>query len=69
MYKQIKQLREAHNLSQQNVADLLDLSQTAYSRYENGTLDIPTAILIKLAAFYKTSVDDLLGLTSDSSIH
>ena len=41
------------------------MSQTTYSRYENGTLDIPSASLIALARFYGTSVDYLLGLTGN----
>ena len=44
---------------------VLHVSQTTYSRYENGTLDIPSASLIALARFYGTSVDYLLGLTDE----
>ena len=39
------------------------MSQTGYSKYETGENDIPTQILIKLALYYNTSVDYLLGLT------
>ena len=42
---------------------MLGMSQTGYSKYETGTNDIPTAILIKLADFYNVSVDYLLGRT------
>lgn len=62
MYPRIRDLREDNDLSQQKIADLLNVSQTTYSRYERGVLDIPTDSLIKLAKFYKTSVDYLLGL-------
>ena len=41
------------------------MSQTGYSKYEVGTNDIPTKILIKLAKFYNTSVDYLLGITNE----
>ena len=44
---------------------MLGMSQTGYSKYETGENDIPTEILIKLAAFYNTSIDYLLGLTSE----
>ncbi len=44
---------------------MLGLSQTGYSKYETGENDIPTAILIKLADFYDTSVDYLLGCTEN----
>lgn len=64
MYKRIRELREDHDLTQREVAEMLGMSQTGYSKYETGTNDIPTAVLIKLADFYKTSVDYVLGLTN-----
>ena len=64
MYKRIRELREDHDLTQREVAEMLGMSQTGYSKYETGTNDIPTAGLIKLADFYKTSVDYLLGRTN-----
>jgi transcriptional regulator with XRE-family HTH domain len=65
MYQRLRDLREDRDLTQQDLADLLKVSQTTYSRYESGALDIPSTSLIKLARFYKTSVDYLLGLTND----
>ncbi|MEN6326949.1 MAG: helix-turn-helix transcriptional regulator [Syntrophomonas sp.] len=65
MYRRLRNLREDHDLTQQALADLLNVSQTTYSRYESGTLDIPSVSLIKLAKFYKTSIDYLLGLTDN----
>ena len=65
MYKRIKDLREDKDLSQKEIAKILNMSQTGYSNYEVGTNDIPTKILIKLAQFYNTSVDYLLGLTDN----
>lgn len=65
MYQRLRNLREDRDLNQTTVAQLLHVSQTTYSRYENGTLDIPSASLIALARFYSTSVDYLLGLTDD----
>ena len=64
MYKRIRELREDHDLTQREVAEMLGMSQTGYSKYETGTNDIPTAVLIKLADFYKSSVDYLLGRTN-----
>lgn len=64
MYKRIRELREDHDLTQREVAEMLGMSQTGYSKYETGINDIPTAVLIKLADFYKTSVDYLLGRTN-----
>lgn len=63
MYKRIRDLREDKDLSQKSVAKMLGMSQTGYSKYETGENDIPTAILIKLADFYGTSIDYMLGRT------
>lgn len=65
MYQHIKDLRDDEDLTQKQVADILNVSQTTYSRYESGALDIPSSSLIALARFYKTSVDYLLDLTDD----
>ena len=62
-YKRIRDLREDRDMSQTKLAKLLGMSQTGYSKYETGENDIPTEILIKLANFYETSVDYLLGQT------
>ncbi len=64
MYPRIRDLREDKDLNQQTLAQLLNVSQATYSRYESGTLDIPTATLLKLADFYNVSVDYLLGRTN-----
>ena len=65
MYQHIRDLREGADLTHQELATLLHVSQMTYSRYENGALDIPSSALIALARFYKTSVDYLLDLTND----
>jgi len=61
LYQRIRDLREDHDLNQTTVAKMLGMSQTGYSKYETGENDIPTIILIKLADFYETSIDYLLG--------
>ena len=63
MYKRLRDLREDKDMNQTQIAKILDMSQTGYSKYETGENDIPTAVLIKLADFYKTSTDYLLGRT------
>ena len=63
MYKRIRDLREDRDLTQSTVAKMLGMSQTGYSKYETGENDIPTTILIRLARFYNTSSDYLLGQT------
>ena len=63
MYQRIRDLRDDKDLSQTDVAKLLGMSQTGYSKYETGENDIPTRVLLILADFYGVSVDYLLGRT------
>ncbi len=63
MYRRIRDLREDRDLLQKDLAKLLDCTQVSYSHYELGKRDIPTDVLIKLAEFYNTSTDYLLGIT------
>jgi len=63
MYQRIRDLREDRDLSQTQVAKMLQMSQTGYSKYETGENDIPTIVLIKLAVFYNVSTDYILNLT------
>ena len=56
---------EDKDLTQTQVAQFLGMSQTGYSKYETGENDIPTAILLKLADFYQTTTDYLLGRTDE----
>lgn len=65
-YPRLKDLREDRDLSQQAVADFLGMKQPQYSRYERGLRDVPTDVLIRLAQFYNTSTDYILGLTNSS---
>ena len=59
----LRDLREDADLNQTQVARYLGMSQTGYSKYETGENDIPTQVLIRLARFYKTSVDYILGVS------
>ena len=65
MYRRIRDLREDTDLRQQDLADYLQCTQVSYSHYELGKRDIPTEVLVRLARFYKTSTDYLLGLTDE----
>ena len=67
MYPRIRDLREDKDLNQTQVAKMLGMSQTGYSKYETGENDIPTDILIKLARFYNTSIDYMLGETNNKT--
>jgi len=68
-YPRLKDLREDHDMSQQQVAEHLGMKQPQYSRYERGLRDVPTDVLIRLALLYKTSTDYILGLTNNSKPH
>lgn len=63
MFQRIRDLREDNDLTQHQIATLLNISHSTYSRYENGELDIPIQMLIKLANYYNTSLDYLVNLT------
>ena len=65
MYRRIRDLREDSDLRQQDVAKYLKCSQVCYSYYELGKRDLPTEVLMRLALFYQTSTDYLLGLTDE----
>ena len=65
MYCRIRELREDKDLFQRDMAAYLNCTQVAYSRYELGTRDIPTEVLVKLAHFHNTSVDYILGITDE----
>ena len=64
-YPRLKDLREDRDLSQQEIADFLGMKQPQYSRYERGLRDLPTDVLIRLALFYGTTTDYILGLTNE----
>ena len=65
MFVRIRNLREDHDLSQKVIAEYLQVHQTTYSDYELGNLNIPAELLMKLALYYQTSIDYLLGLTDE----
>ena len=64
-YPRLRDLREDHDLTQQQVADHLGMKQPQYSRYERGLRDIPTDVLIRLAKLYDTTTDYILGLSGN----
>ena len=63
MYQRLRDLREDSDWTQKELAAMLGMSQTGYSKYETGENDIPTSILLKLADIYGTTTDYLLGRT------
>ena len=69
MYRPIRELREDSDLLQRDLAEYLQCSQVCYSHYEMGKRAIPTDVLIKLADFYHTSIDYLLGRTDEKQAY
>jgi Predicted transcriptional regulators len=66
--KRVKDLREDHDLKQKELAEILGISQRAYSHYESGTRKIPLDVLVELADYYHCSTDYLLGRTNKKGI-
>ena len=66
IFHRLKDLREDNDKFQKDVAEILRISQQYYSEYELGNRTIPTELLIKLAIYYNTSLDYIVGLTDDS---
>lgn len=61
----IKDIREDREMKQKDVAEFLNISQTNYSKYELGKINIPIETLKKMSILFDTSVDYLLGLTNE----
>ena len=59
----LRELREDKDLLQKDIADLLNIDQSNYSRYELEKINIPIETLHKLADFYHTSIDYILYRT------
>ena len=68
MFRRIRDLREDRDLTQKQVASILNCSQQVYSNYELGQRDLPTDILIKLSSLYNVSVDYILEISDDPKI-
>ena len=61
----LRNLREDHDLKQTDIADYLHISQRTYSHYETGSRNIPIEMLIRLADYYDTTIDYLVGRTDN----
>ena len=69
MYKRIRDLREDKDMNQTQLAKIIGMSQTGYSKYETGENDLPTSVLIKLANFYDVSIDYILERTDNPKLN
>lgn len=65
MYKRLKELRESRNLTQNDISKFLKITSPQYSLYETGKRQIPIILLSKLARFYNTSIDYIVGDTDE----
>lgn len=63
-FQRLTDLRQDHDLTQQEVADILHCKREVYRRYEKGVREIPVSYAITLAQYYQVSLDYLLGLTN-----
>ena len=65
--QRLRDLREDADKTQQEIADYLNMHRSVYRRYESGEREIPVWAVVKLAEYYHTSTDYILGLTDDPS--
>lgn len=60
----LRDLREDSDITQSQIASVLNIKQNTYSQYENGKRQMPLELLWKLADYYNTSIDYLVGRTN-----
>lgn len=65
--ERIREIREDHRYTQQNIADLLHIGQRTYSDYESGKTRIPVDSLLLLAKYYDVSMDYISGASNIKS--
>ncbi|MBE6882146.1 MAG: helix-turn-helix transcriptional regulator [Oscillospiraceae bacterium] len=68
-FKNLRSIREDNDIKQKDVAKYLNVSQNTYSQYETGVISLTADILIKLADYYKVSVDYLLDRTDNPTTY
>ncbi len=68
-FRRLKDLREDKDMNQVQIAELLGIQQTVYSRYERGAQNIPLEHLLWLADYYNVSTDYILGRTDNPQIN
>lgn len=64
-YPRLRDLREDHDLTQEQLVRLLHMHKTTYTNYEQGKREVPFSLAIRLARLYNVSLDYLAGLSSD----
>ena len=66
-YRRLRDLREDHDLTQDQLVAMLGLNKTTYTNYEQGKREIPFALVIRLAKLYNVSIDYIAGLADTPS--
>lgn len=67
-FKNLRSIREDNDIKQKDVAKYLNVSQNTYSQYETGVISLTAEVLIKLADYYRVSIDYLLDRTNDPTV-
>ena len=67
-FKNLRSIREDNDVKQKDIAKYLNVSQNTYSQYETGVISLTAEVLVKLADYYKVSVDYLLDRTDNPDI-
>lgn len=67
-FQRLRDLREDKDMKQADIAELLGIQQTVYSRYERGFQNIPIEHLLSLADYYNVSTDYILGRTNNPKL-
>lgn len=62
-YPRLRELRVSAGMNQTEIADILDMQQNQYSRYERGERELPMHLFVKLAVYYKVSLDYMVGIS------
>ena len=62
-YPRLRELRVSAGFNQTEIAEILDMQQNQYSRYERGERELPMHLFVKLAVYYKVSLDYMVGIS------
>ncbi len=68
-FKNLRAIREDRDITQKDIAKMLNVSQNTYSQYETGVIALTAEVLIKLSKYYDVSIDYLLDRTDNPSIN
>ena len=67
-FRNLRGIREDKDIKQKDIAKYLNVSQNTYSQYETGVISLTAEVLIKLADYYKVSIDYLLDRTNNPNV-